>query len=114
MEPAKSKNETIIARARNLANVPWCDDYEKMISGMLYNPFVPELNTGRFRARRLASQYNAPIPSDATEEGLLSHRTGLLKQFLGSLGERSLIEPPINVDYGCNILLGDDFYSNFG
>ena len=35
MEPAKEKNETIIARAKNLANVPWCDEYEKMISGML-------------------------------------------------------------------------------
>jgi hypothetical protein len=35
MEPAKSKNEAIIARAKDLANVPWCEEYEKMISGML-------------------------------------------------------------------------------
>jgi hypothetical protein len=35
MEPAKSKNETIIARAKDLVNVPWCEEYEKMISGML-------------------------------------------------------------------------------
>jgi hypothetical protein len=114
MEPAKSKDETIIARAKQLANVPWCDDYERMISGMLYNAFVPELTKGRFRTRKIASQYNAPIPEDATEEGLLSHRTELLKKLFGSLGERSFIEPPLNVDYGCNILLGDDFYSNFG
>ena len=79
-----------------------------------YDPFVPELQTGRFKARKLASQYNAPIPEDATEEGLLAQRTELLKKFLGSLGERSFIEPPLNVDYGCNILLGSDFYSNFG
>jgi hypothetical protein len=35
MEPAKSKNKAIIARAKDLVNVPWCEEYEKMISGML-------------------------------------------------------------------------------
>ncbi|KAI5268147.1 hypothetical protein E4T47_07833 [Aureobasidium subglaciale] len=114
MEPAKSKNEAIIARAKGLANVPWCEEYEKMISGMLYNAFVPELLTGRFRARKLASQFNAPIPDEATEEELMAHRGELLKKFFGSLGKNSFIEPPLNVDYGCNILIGDDFYSNFG
>ncbi|KAI5210460.1 hypothetical protein E4T39_00267 [Aureobasidium subglaciale] len=114
MEPAKSKNEAIIARAKGLANVPWCEDYEKMISGMLYNAFVPELLAGRFRARKLASQFNAPILDEATEEELMAHRGELLKKFFGSLGKNSFIEPPLNVDYGCNILIGDDFYSNFG
>ncbi|CAD0025151.1 unnamed protein product [Aureobasidium pullulans] len=126
MEPAKSKNEAIIARARDLANVPWCEEYEKMISGMLncltlrllnnssYNAFVPELLTGRFRARKLASQYNAPIPDEMTEDELMSKRAEILKKFFGSLGKNSCIEPPLNVDYGCNILVGDDFYSNFG
>ena len=79
-----------------------------------YNAFVPELLTGRFRARKLASQFNAPIPDETTEEELMSRRADILKQFFGSLGKNSFIEPPLNVDYGCNILIGDDFYSNFG
>lgn len=79
-----------------------------------YNAFVPELLTGRFRARKLASQFNAPIPLEATEEEVMSQRAELLKKFFGSLGKNSFIEPPLNVDYGCNILIGDDFYSNFG
>ncbi|KAI5238856.1 hypothetical protein E4T42_08883 [Aureobasidium subglaciale] len=79
-----------------------------------YNAFVPELLTGRFRARKLASQFNAPISDEATEEELMTHRGELLKKFFGSLGKNSFIEPPLNVDYGCNILIGDDFYSNFG
>jgi hypothetical protein len=29
------KNTEIIAQAKNLANVPWCEQYERMISGML-------------------------------------------------------------------------------
>lgn len=79
-----------------------------------YNAFVPELLSGRFRARKLASQFNAPIPLEATEEEVMSQRAELLKKFFGSLGKNSFIEPPLNVDYGCNILIGDDFYSNFG
>lgn len=79
-----------------------------------YNAFVPELLSGRFRARKLASQYNAPIPNETTEEESNAHRADILKQFFGSLGKNSCIEPPLNVDYGCNILIGDDFYSNFG
>lgn len=29
------KDAAIIAHAKTLANVPWCDDYENMISGVL-------------------------------------------------------------------------------
>lgn len=35
MKPNTSKNEALIARAREAANVPWCEEYEQMISGML-------------------------------------------------------------------------------
>jgi len=33
---AKQKNEEQIVLARKLNHVPWCEEYEKMISGMLY------------------------------------------------------------------------------
>lgn len=33
---ATEKDESQLAIARTLKNIPWCDDYEKMISGMLY------------------------------------------------------------------------------
>lgn len=33
---AKEKRPELIAIARDLNGVPMCDDYEKMISGMLY------------------------------------------------------------------------------
>jgi len=32
---SKSKNTALIEQARTFKNVPWCEDYEKMISGML-------------------------------------------------------------------------------
>lgn len=33
---ATEKREDMISIARELSGVPMCDDYEKMISGMLY------------------------------------------------------------------------------
>jgi hypothetical protein len=35
---SQQKNEAMIAIAKEMHNVPWCKDYEKMISGMLLVP----------------------------------------------------------------------------
>lgn len=41
--PAKTeKDPAIIEYAKTLANTPWCDDYEKMISGVLYDHIYPQ------------------------------------------------------------------------
>lgn len=32
---SKEKDPVAIEAAKKLANIPWCDDYEKMISGVL-------------------------------------------------------------------------------
>ena len=108
------KNEAVIAYAKTLENVPWCDDYEKMISSMLYDAWVPELADGRFRARRLLHKYNNYFPDDATLESLTADRETMLRSILGHVGNGIFIEPPFNVDYGCNISVGDRFYANFG
>jgi hypothetical protein len=34
---ATTKNTQEIEKAKKLNHVPWCDEYEKMISGMLYD-----------------------------------------------------------------------------
>ncbi|KAF3909560.1 hypothetical protein AA313_de0205241 [Arthrobotrys entomopaga] len=107
------KNPEIIQFAKTLENVPWCEDYEKMISGVLYDSQVPELVNGRFRARKLMTKYNTYFPDSATPESLKDEREVLLKQMLGGVGKAPFMEPPINIDYGCNTIIGDDFYSNF-
>ncbi|EPS42081.1 hypothetical protein H072_3936 [Dactylellina haptotyla CBS 200.50] len=107
------KNTELIEFAKTLENVPWCDDYEKMISGVLYNALVPELTNGRFRARKLMRQYNNYFPDSATPESLKDEREVMLRQIFGKVGGGAFIEPPLNVDYGCNIIIGDQFYSNF-
>lgn len=35
MEPSKEKNPELLVTAKSLANIPWCEQYERMISGML-------------------------------------------------------------------------------
>ncbi|KAK6340349.1 hypothetical protein TWF730_002111 [Orbilia blumenaviensis] len=108
------KDALAIAFARTLDNIPWCEDYEKMISGVLYNAQAPELAGGRFRARKLVHRYNNYFPEDATRDSLADEREVMLRQMMGRIGRQPFMEPPINVDYGCNIVIGDNFYSNFG
>lgn len=78
-----------------------------------YDAQVPELVQGRFRARRLMHKYNTTFPDDATPDSLVADREKLLQQMMGKVGKDAFIEPPINIDYGCNIIIGDNFYSNF-
>ncbi len=108
-----SKNPALLESVRSNKHVPWCDDYEKMISGMLYDSFVPELMNGRFRARKLMDKYNKHFPEDATFESLAEDREAMLKELMGSVGQDIFMEPPVYVDYGCNISIGERFYANF-
>ncbi|KAH8196981.1 hypothetical protein TruAng_008840 [Truncatella angustata] len=108
------KNAGAIARAKLLTNTPWCDEYEKMISGMPYDSFVPELRAGRLRARKIVKKYNEHLPDDATDESLTKDRSVMLNKLLGRIGKGVDIDPPFRVDYGCNISIGDNFYANFG
>ena len=85
----------------------------QLIPPYSYNPFVPELQSGRHRARLLTHKYNTYLPSDSTPDSLVSEREKILKEIVGTLGPRSFIDPPFRVDYGCNISIGSDFYGNF-
>jgi hypothetical protein len=40
---AQSKDHELIELAKGLQGAPWCEEYEKMISGMLYNPLHPKV-----------------------------------------------------------------------
>ncbi|GKT46304.1 putative acetyltransferase [Colletotrichum spaethianum] len=108
------KNEDAIAYARTLERVPWCDDYEKMISGMLYSCMAPELVEARTRARRIAQKFNTYVPEEsASADDVANTRMGMIKELLGKIGDDVYIEPSLQVDYGCNITVGDRFYANF-
>ncbi|GLA21655.1 hypothetical protein AnigIFM62618_011686 [Aspergillus niger] len=114
MPPRDVKQPALLERAKALKNTPWCDEYERMISGMAYNSFGPELTEARFRARKLISKYNnTRILDHMSPEDLVAERETALHELFGSSGSNIYVEPPLFVDYGCNIIVGDNFYANF-
>ncbi|KAJ6009211.1 hypothetical protein N7522_004227 [Penicillium canescens] len=102
-------------------NKRWADSHIPCVLMLLsdmgmfrYNPFIHELTEARFRARRLLSKYNStPIPDETAPDELRADREAILDQLLGSVGSNIHLEPPIFVDYGCNISVGNNFYANF-
>ena len=80
---------------------------EKMLSGELYNPSDPELKEEAKRSRRLVTIYNNTAPEQK------EYRNEILKELLGSTGNKITIEPPFHCDYGSNIYIGERFYANF-
>ena len=78
---------------------------EKMIAELGYFPSDPELHGERKTAKALCHRYNQLAPHEAEQ------KTELLKSLLGQVQEAN-IEPSFHCDYGYNIYLGKNFYSN--
>lgn len=79
----------------------------KMLNGELYSPESDELLIKeRINAKKLCQEYNnLPIEN-------LDDRKALLENILGACGQNYHIEPDFWCDYGYNISLGENFYSN--
>ena len=80
---------------------------EKSHAGKLYKAFGKELFEERQYAKELVFQFNALHPSKIRE------REDLIRKLFGSTGEKFFIEPPFRCDYGYNINIGNNFYSNY-
>jgi len=78
---------------------------EKMLAGEPYFADDPELVAAARRARDLMTEYNS-----ARE----LVRPGILSELLGSVGEDVAIRPPLYVDYGTQLTVGDRVFANFG
>jgi hypothetical protein len=68
---------------------------------------------GRERARRLLAEINAPPQPDVAYSETLEKRDAALRKLFGKVEGGVYIEPPLFVDYGCNVSAGS-FYANFG
>ncbi len=79
---------------------------EKMILGLPYYPTKDEtLENDRSKCKILCAKYNSLCYDDDS-------KMDLLKQILGKTQEKVIIEPYFWCDYGYNIEVGKDFYSN--
>lgn len=83
------------------------DEKEKMLAGEIYDANYDEkLMKERLEAKDKCFEYNNLKPSK------LEERKELMKQILGKTGKEFLIEQPFICDYGYNIKIGENFYSN--
>ncbi len=80
---------------------------EKMIDGEPYYANEKELSTLRLEAQRAAHRYNQIDPKHHRE------RKSLLKKLLGQTGTMFCVEQPFYCDYGFNIEIGENFFSNY-
>lgn len=80
---------------------------EKARQGELYNAnFDHELIQERERCKELCYDYNQLRPSNKKE------REEIIRKIVGKTGSSFLIEQPFVCDYGYNIEIGENFYSN--
>lgn len=84
------------------------DLLERMESGKLFYAGDPELVQAKLRCKELLYDFNHARPSQAGE------MLALLGQLLGAMGEGCWIEPPLYVNWGSRITLGDRVYANTG
>ncbi|KAL2867791.1 maltose acetyltransferase-domain-containing protein [Aspergillus lucknowensis] len=113
MLPKSEKDRHAIEKAARLRGTCWGEEYERMISGMLYSPLAPELIQGREKARRLIAEFNAPPRPDIPFSKTVANREATLQQLFGHADDGVYIEAPLFIDYGCNTSVGKSFYANF-
>ncbi|MER7281112.1 sugar O-acetyltransferase [Dactylosporangium sp. NPDC000244] len=81
---------------------------ERMLAGDLYRGADPELEAEMRQAMVLTKAFNDSDPQDPDA------RRKLLEQLLGSIGADVDIRPPLHVDYGSHLHVGDRTFINFG
>ncbi len=81
-------------------------NHERMLAGDLYIADDPEIERRAQRAVRLADAFHRAVVDGGDARPILA-------ELIGHLGEDAFIKPPLWVDYGENITLGDRTFINF-
>src|SRR4051812_5899661 len=80
--------------------------YERMLSGELYDASENELLQLRVKARLFMKEYNQTEPDRGK-------RSLLLQKIFKKVGANVDIQTPFYCDYGCHIEVGNNFFANF-
>jgi len=86
---------------------PARSNYERMLAGELYVADDPEMERRFRRALRLVDAYHRAVVADNPGA------RAVLAELLGSLGEDTVIRPPLFVDYGDNLHIGARTFVNY-
>ena len=80
---------------------------EKMLAGKLYSPDSDSVLFGeRINCKKLCQKYNNLSPDE------IETRQEFIRKIVGKTKDKFYIEQPFYCDYGYNIELGENFYSN--
>ena len=80
---------------------------ERMLNGLPYKAWKDGLKEERMSAKLKVYEYNTCKPDE------IDKMKGIIKSLLGKTGEEIHIEQPFRCDYGSNIEVGENFYSNY-
>ena len=80
---------------------------ERMLAGLPYKAWLDGLSEERMECKKKIFEYNQ-LPPDESEK-----KEKLIRDIIGKSGEGICIEAPFHCDYGSNIEVGDNFYSNY-
>lgn len=83
------------------------DHLQRMRANLPYIASKDGLPEMRLKAQQLCFEINSLPPVEAEK------RQYLFSQLLGKTKSRFYIESPFRCDYGCNIEIGEDFFSNY-
>jgi len=84
-------------------------EYEKLHSGMIFDPGDPDIAALQLRCLEKQYDYNLTRPGE-TEK-----RAALMQEMFAELGEGCYIEPPLHANWGgYHTHLGNYVYANFG
>lgn len=82
-------------------------EWRKMLDGEIYDAANDEFLRLLAETRCKLWEFNNLHPSEVKKQ----HE--IIRDLLGSCGERFVINQPFRCDYGRNIHIGEDFFSNF-
>ncbi|PVH70231.1 maltose o-acetyltransferas-like protein [Cadophora sp. DSE1049] len=109
------KSHSMIEQVRfSQVPIPWCDEFEKMISGMNFQAQNSQvMSNHKLKIMKQLNSFNDPsIPERSTMQSLKERRMAIAARMMGRLGPDVNIEAPFFCVWGCNIFIDNNVYIN--
>lgn len=97
----------LLLPAPYVEDAAFVDEWEKMLSGDIYEAAHPYFHKLLLRTRVLIKRFNDAAPDDTETMETVLH------ELFTNAGEGLHVNQPLHVDYGCNIRLGRNVFINF-
>ncbi|WP_295895702.1 sugar O-acetyltransferase [uncultured Vibrio sp.] len=81
-------------------------EFNKMMTGQAFNVWDDDLKRRRQKTRELTYRFNQTLPNET------DIREGILQHLFSKIGNNLDVSPPLTVDYGDTVYIGDDVFIN--